>query len=397
MAEMSKADWNRAIEKLLEDDNKLKGMVSVMRDERTDPQKIPVLNRLVTEDLIRHFGEAVGDPNPLWRDPNYARNTRWGSIIAPPTFDRAIGHSVVVLLQPIGRIPGWLGYYGGTKRVHLKPIRPGDKFRAVDKYLGITEKSNPAKPYRFFFQSNERSFINQRDEVVVISIGYTTNTAIPPGEKDSMTKSVFAGRERHHFTKEELDFIHHAYEEEIEGKWRQGAEVRYWEDVVEGDELHPVIKGPLDISDTVSFLAAVGMAWEGGFAMKWKMIKATANDALIDPVSGEYHAPIDMHYLDSIARQNGVPWAYATGVQNEANLAHLVTNWMGDDGFVKRSDFSHRALLFMGDMSTQKGKVRKKYVENGEHLVDLEIWGETQDGIRHTIGNVTVRLVSRAK
>ena len=41
-----------------------------------------------TADSIRHWVYGIGDTNPLWLDPEYARTTRWGGITAPGT-DRA--------------------------------------------------------------------------------------------------------------------------------------------------------------------------------------------------------------------------------------------------------------------------------------------------------------------
>ena len=35
---------------------------------------------------IRYFALALGDDNPLYRDEEFARKTRHGGIIAPPTF-----------------------------------------------------------------------------------------------------------------------------------------------------------------------------------------------------------------------------------------------------------------------------------------------------------------------
>jgi len=35
---------------------------------------------------IRRFADAVADPNPLYRDEEYARKSRYGAIIAPPGF-----------------------------------------------------------------------------------------------------------------------------------------------------------------------------------------------------------------------------------------------------------------------------------------------------------------------
>ena len=64
-----------------------------------------------TRDAIRHWAEALGDDNPLWLDADYARPTRWGTIIAPPTmlyaFDRlSIGYR--------GGLPGVHAMFGGT-------------------------------------------------------------------------------------------------------------------------------------------------------------------------------------------------------------------------------------------------------------------------------------------
>jgi len=48
------------------------------------------MNEWVTTDVIRHFADAMGDRNPLWRREDYAKNTRWGGIIAPPTISDTI-------------------------------------------------------------------------------------------------------------------------------------------------------------------------------------------------------------------------------------------------------------------------------------------------------------------
>src|ERR1051325_5805433 len=37
-----------------------------------------------TRDAIYHLALAIGDLSPLYLDAEYARKTRWGSLIAPP-------------------------------------------------------------------------------------------------------------------------------------------------------------------------------------------------------------------------------------------------------------------------------------------------------------------------
>jgi acyl dehydratase len=395
MTKVTKAEWNRMIDEFVEKDNKLKGKVSVPGFETKHREEFPLVNRFVTEDLIRHFAEAMGDPNPLYRYPMYGRSTRWGSMVAPPTFEYCIAYPSTQVTHG-DLVEGWGNMYGGTKRIAFKPIHPGDEFRVVDRYLGTVEKTNPARPYRLFLRYNERSYINQRDEAAVVITAYTVNPAIYPGEVPAV-RSRYAGRETpHHFTDEELEFIHNAYDEELAGKWRRGAEIRYWEDVIEGEDLHPVIKGPLHLIDIITSHAALGFTWEGAFAMAWRLIKPSLpNPALKDPQDGEYHPSIVGHYVDWINQRHGLPRAIARAVQHEMNIAHLISNWMGDDGFVKCLELQCREVTFLGEMSTIKGKVIKKHVENNEHLVDLEVWGETETGIKHTVGTASVRLLSR--
>lgn len=45
-----------------------------------------IYNRYVNPDSIRHFVDGIGDPNPLYRDEEYARNTRYKSLVAPPSW-----------------------------------------------------------------------------------------------------------------------------------------------------------------------------------------------------------------------------------------------------------------------------------------------------------------------
>jgi hypothetical protein len=35
---------------------------------------------------IRHYAHGIGDDNPLWCDPEYAAKTKYGSIVALPSF-----------------------------------------------------------------------------------------------------------------------------------------------------------------------------------------------------------------------------------------------------------------------------------------------------------------------
>ena len=62
-------------------------------------------NHEATRDGIRHYAHGIGDDNPLWTDPGYAARSKFGTIVAPPSF-----------LFSTSRIAS--GYCGGLSGVH---------------------------------------------------------------------------------------------------------------------------------------------------------------------------------------------------------------------------------------------------------------------------------------
>ncbi|MBI1727100.1 MAG: hypothetical protein HYR50_07515 [Candidatus Rokubacteria bacterium] len=54
-------------------------------------------------------------------------------------------------------------------------------------------------------------------------------------------------------------------------------------------------------------------------------------------------------------------------------LCRVVTDWMGDDGFVKSLGFQMRRPNFVGETIVARGRVKKK---SPDGRVDLELWLE---------------------
>ena len=352
-------------------------------------------NRLVTEDLIRHYADAVGDPNPIWRDPSYANSTRWGGFIAPPTYESCIayGSSMSARLK----ISGILRMSAGHKHEYFVPIRPGDVFTIYDRFEGIEEKRVENKPYRMFVESAPRYYINQRNEVAAMETHRTIYLATPPGQREKKTnnKKMYSEKKRRRYTDEELDMIHAAYEDQLLGKNRRGAQTRYWEDVTEGEAIPTLIKGPCDVSDSVA--RSIVSCYPYAYAVKWAVIRNNLEHSPRHPETNEYCLRRDWHFDDVMAQACGFPYANNGGIQNEMMLVHAITDWMGDDGFVRSMDDQDRRMVFFGDMTYVKGQVSRKFIENGEHLVELKVWGENQDGQVHTKSTAVVKLPAKAE
>ena len=66
------------------------------------------VRNVVGREAVRLFAEAVGDPSPLYRDGEDAGRSRYGRILAPPTFPRTFDYGEIegLELPPAGLIHG---------------------------------------------------------------------------------------------------------------------------------------------------------------------------------------------------------------------------------------------------------------------------------------------------
>lgn len=397
---LSTAEWNRIIDDNLAYREKIKGKQNGTEwRDRGWPHGTGIRQKYVTADMIRHFAYTIGDPNPLWSDPDYASNTRWGGIIGPPIFEDCISGPHAIR-EPLN-LPGFQMFDWGAEREYYQIVRPGDQIiSAVDTFLGITEETKPGMTYRLFIEKAKREHYNHRGEKVWTVIAAGLLAAVHPGQYTEYRQQVCAGIKRKRFSRKQLDDLHKYYDEVLEGKWRRGSKTRYWEDVKVGETIPTVMRGPLDDSDQRSFMGGGFFVGIGAYATYWRAVKygRPVLEFINPEIGGVYMDDWNWHCSDAEAQRRGMPYAIGSGKQNETLVSQTITNWMGDDGFVKKLylhilDVSWTA--FTGDMAWGKGKVIRTYKDRGEHLVDLEVWSESHRGQLHTQGTSTVRLPSR--
>ena len=72
-----------------------------------------------------------------------------------------------------------------------------------------------------------------------------------------------------------------------------------------------------------------------------------------------------------------------------------MTNWAGDDGFVRRLNVTVKRPNIFGDVSWCRGTVVDKRVEEGAHLVELEVRIQNQLGEVTADGTSIVELPTR--
>lgn len=126
--------------------------------------------REVERGAIRRYADAVGDDNPLYFDEEYASESRYGTIIAPPGFFGWSMQSVPSSEGIIGLMTAMInaGYYrildGGMSYEFFLPVRAGDIVIASPKVKDVTAKEG--KSGTMMVCDFETTYLNQNGDLV---------------------------------------------------------------------------------------------------------------------------------------------------------------------------------------------------------------------------------------
>ena len=130
----------------------------------------------VEKGAIRRFADAVDDPNPLYRDDEYASNSRYGSIIAPPGFfgwpvrwERGLTFPLIYeelakARATVAKAGYKRGLDGGVDYEFFEPVRAGDILTASSIVKDIIERK--ARTGALIFITSETTYTNQNGDLV---------------------------------------------------------------------------------------------------------------------------------------------------------------------------------------------------------------------------------------
>ncbi len=112
-------------------------------------------------------------------------------------------------------------------------------------------------------------------------------------------------------------------------------------------------------------------------------------------IPSSHHDWYPGHHDEEYARAQGLPDMFMNATWQHGLLQRLVCGWGGVSAVPRRIRYRMARPIVRGDTVTARGVVTGKRVENGEHLVELDIWLDKQDSERATVGDATVVLPSR--
>lgn len=126
---------------------------------------------------LRKIADAVDDRNPLYWDDEYAKQSRYGGIIAPPDYfgwpikwgpnlplmaASDLGAELFITAAQAGYVRA---INAGMESEYFLPIRPGDRLVISGEIVGIEEKEGK-KGGKMLFSTMETTIVNQNGDVV---------------------------------------------------------------------------------------------------------------------------------------------------------------------------------------------------------------------------------------
>ena len=325
------------------------------------------------------------------------------------------------MMDDVGDDFGNVFYYandGGDIEL-FRQVYPGDVITFQSGEQVITD-TTPAEgsTLRQFSLYGEGEMRNQRGELVGRGKGYGRNAMMRITEGYVPTEL-----EQTYEWLDNIPPVHITTEEEwgtIRALWRnervRGADTLYWEDVQVGDETVPTCSGPVSDMDM--------------FRLHGDMIRSMpdargfleAGEELMTDAYGQ-----KLHFMARHYSYCRIPGARAVFYNFTARnfILRMVTNWMGDDGFLRGFKWRFQNLFqcmsenrpgldilskvpamkgkfvnrhgMEGDTAICKGVVTDKYERDGAALIDLSCWAETLDRDIIQVVEATVELPRRMR
>lgn len=340
-----------------------------------------------TRDNIRHYAHGIGDDNPLWCDPDYAATTRYSGIVAPPSFLFATDR---IISGYVGGLPGVHAMWAGADWTWHRPLHRNDEI-TTRPYLKDLVEHQTRFAGRAIRQIYHVDFYNQRDELVAEADSWCFRTDRDHAREDGTKYDALKEKPAPHYSDGDLEKVWNLYaEEEV-----RGAAPRYFEEVAAGDALPRMAKGPMTVTGFIAYAQGWGGLYIRANKLAWKMIHRHRGLGIKNRF-GIPDCPERVHWENEFATMVGAPGAYDYGPERCSWLTHHLTNWIGDDGFLRRASCKIRRHNPEGDILFIDGKVTGKRIEDGRPLVEVEQEARNQDGELSIVGSATVELPSKS-
>ena len=339
-----------------------------------------------TRDNIRHYAHGIGDDNPLWCDPAYAAKTQYGGIVALPSFLFATSR---IVSGYVGGISGVHAMWAGSDWTWHKPVLRNQEIR-TEAWLKDLIEHQTRFAGRAVQQIYHVNFFNPDGDLVAEADSWCFRTDRDQAREEGTKYSELRSRPPHIYTDADLQRVYKLYEaEEV-----RGSRKRYWQDVAVGEALPTMAKGPMTVTGFIAYAQGWGGLYIRANKLAWRQVSHHPGLGIPNRF-GIPDCPERVHWEQDFTLMVGAPGAYDYGPERCSWLTHHLTNWMGDDGFLRKASCKIRRHNPECDMLFIDGKVTRKFQQDGRGLVEIEQAAHNQDGELSILGSGVVELPSR--
>ncbi len=298
-------------------------------DESVIGKEIDVATFEVTRESIATYCRALEETNPLWTDDEAARRGPYGGIIAPPGY-------MMTLTAPGGPNAnvkfGNSGFLGGKHVTMFAPVRPGDSILLREQVKEVYAKTG--RTGTMVFAIRRATYLRGSEVVAIVDTpsvlrqtATVASAAEPPAERRP-------SRPLHASTP-------------VEGQ-------RYFEDVEPGDEFEST--WTVSREQVEAYVRITSMGGGGG---------------------------AESYFLnEGTAARSGLERPIAHGGLTTSIALKLVTDWVGEHGWLRSMDATFRRPAMHGDHLRVIGLVTDTHIEDGRPTVRLDVYLENERGER---------------
>ena len=344
--------------------------LAFMRSRLGVPMPDGSWNTEVTRDGVWHFAHGIGDDNPLWYDRACAEASPWGRTFAPPCC--LYSHFNGPLLRPEqGRLsvdeylPGVLALWAGDRWRWLRPAYVGEEILPRTELTEVTVDEG-AFGGRSVTQVEKVSLVSSNGDLVA----EVCRTLKRFERGATRGRSRYLDRARASYTED--DRARFADQYRAEAARRRGPTLRAVTDVQVGERLPRLLKGPLTVNNLVGFMQGWGGPLCAANRMSRTILDLHPGVRMLHPVSGIEENIESPHWDRELARASGMADGYDFGGQRISWLSHLVTDWMGDAGFLQDLEVQLRRPNFLGDVTWLDGEVVAVTPRDGVVTISLQ-------------------------
>ena len=179
------------------------------------------------------------------------------------------------------------------------------------------------------------------------------------------------------YTADELAEIDRLYEEEQV----LGSNRRRWADLHVGETIGVIAKGPFLLTDMITYHIAIGWGGFGGGSSKVAYKNRRRIPKFYTPnAEGVPDSAQRCHWDQDWAESLGHPAPYDYGAIRCNWMVHLLTNWIGDDGWIWTMSAAVFKFNYFGDWHRIQGHITDLRKTPTAAEVDVEVEGINQRG-----------------